>query len=203
MEIRKNCRSHLESTQTSPFLPRCCATTTFSSTILGANSPSAKQPGTIHFLGASGKVQINAENGLIDIPSRIENKKYDLTLDLSGGISFLPPDIFNALATAHADWPNIVGAVGPANGGERADETKASAHATGSRAIRPAFSDQRPRGRGRKRRKDASFKNARYQRSDRRRSSCSTTASGSTMHTRWSTSTLAGWRICRTSMLSA
>ena len=82
------------------------------------------QPGTIHFLGSSGKVQINAENGLIDIPSRIENKKYDLALDLSGGISVLPPDLFNALATAHSDWPNMVGAVGPANGGERADETK-------------------------------------------------------------------------------
>lgn len=81
-------------------------------------------PGTIHFLGSSGKVQVHAENGLIDIPSRIENKKYDLALDLSGEISVLSSGLFNPLLTAHADWPNMVGAVGPANSGERPDETK-------------------------------------------------------------------------------
>ena len=72
-------------------------------------------PGTIHFQGTSAKVQVNAENGFIDIPSRIENKKYDLALDLSGEISSLSSDLFNALAASHADWPRMIGAVGPAS----------------------------------------------------------------------------------------
>ena len=72
-------------------------------------------PGTIHFQGTSAKVQVNAENGFIDIPSRIENKKYDLALDLCGEISSLSSDLFNALAASHADWPRMIGAVGPAS----------------------------------------------------------------------------------------
>jgi len=73
------------------------------------------QPGTLQFRGASGKVQINAENGLIQVPSQIEKKKYNLALDLGSSISFLSDDLFAALATAHPDWPHITGAIGPAN----------------------------------------------------------------------------------------
>jgi hypothetical protein len=72
-------------------------------------------PGTIHFLGSSAKVLINAENGLIQIPSRIENKKYNLGLNLGASIGFLSPEVFDPLAAAHADWPHMTGAVGPAN----------------------------------------------------------------------------------------
>jgi hypothetical protein len=80
-------------------------------------------PGTIHFLGSSGKVLVNAENGLIQVPSKIENKKHNLALDLGASISFLAPELFEPLAAAHADWPHMTGAVGPANmwGGD--DET--------------------------------------------------------------------------------
>jgi len=72
-------------------------------------------PGTIHFRGPSGKVQINAENGLIQVPSQIENKKYNLALDLGSSISFLAEDLFDKLSATHPDWPQITGAVGPAN----------------------------------------------------------------------------------------
>ena len=72
-------------------------------------------PGTIHFRGPSGKVQINAENGLIQVPSQIENKKYNLALDVGSCISFLSDDLFDKLATAHPDWPRMTGAVGSAN----------------------------------------------------------------------------------------
>src|ERR1700680_552206 len=72
-------------------------------------------PGTIHFRGPSGKVQINAENGLIQIPSQIDNKKYNLALDLGASISFLSEELFEKLATAHPDWPHMTGAVGSAN----------------------------------------------------------------------------------------
>jgi hypothetical protein len=72
-------------------------------------------PGTIQFRGPSGKVHIDAENGLIQIPSQIENKKYNLALDLGSCISFLSDELFDRLATAHPDWPHMTGAVGSAN----------------------------------------------------------------------------------------
>jgi hypothetical protein len=72
-------------------------------------------PGTIHFRGPSGKVQVNAENGLIQVPSQIENKKYNLALDVGACISFLSEELFDKLATAHPDWPHMTGAVGSAN----------------------------------------------------------------------------------------
>jgi hypothetical protein len=79
-------------------------------------------PGTIHFLGESAKVQVNAENGLIQVPSQIERKKYNLTLDLGSCISFLSEDLFEQLAAAHPDWPHMTGAVGSANMWGRPEE---------------------------------------------------------------------------------
>jgi hypothetical protein len=81
-------------------------------------------PGTIHFRGPSGKVQINAENGLIQVPSQIENKKYNLALDFGASISFLSEDVFDKLAAAHPDWPRMTGAVGSANMWGADPETK-------------------------------------------------------------------------------
>ena len=81
-------------------------------------------PGTVHFRGPSGKVQINAENGLIQVPSQIENKKYNLALDLGASISFLSSELFDKFATVHADWPHMTGAVGSANMWGTDDETK-------------------------------------------------------------------------------
>jgi hypothetical protein len=72
-------------------------------------------PGTIHFQGSSSKVQINAANGLIQVPSKIENKKYNLALDLGSCISFLSDELFDQLSAAHTDWPHMTGAVGSAN----------------------------------------------------------------------------------------
>jgi hypothetical protein len=72
-------------------------------------------PGTIHFRGPSGKAQVNAENGLIQVPSQIENKKYNLALDVGACISFLSEELFDKLAMAHPDWPHMTGAVGSAN----------------------------------------------------------------------------------------
>jgi hypothetical protein len=72
-------------------------------------------PGTIHFLGQSAKAQINAKNGLIQVPSQMENKKYDLALDLGACISFLSEELFDKFAAAHPGWPHMTGAVGSAN----------------------------------------------------------------------------------------
>ena len=79
-----------------------------------ANRFSIGAPGTIPFHGSSGKVRLT-ENGLIQIPSQIENKKYDLGLDIGSSISFLSEELFDKLAGAHPDWPHMTGAVGPAN----------------------------------------------------------------------------------------
>jgi hypothetical protein len=81
-------------------------------------------PGSIHFLGESTKVLVNAANGLIQVPSRIENKKHNLALDLGSSISFLSPDLFNMLAVAHPEWPHMTGAVGSANMWGADEETK-------------------------------------------------------------------------------
>jgi hypothetical protein len=72
-------------------------------------------PGTIHFRGSSGKVLVNAENGLIQVPSQIERKKYNLALDVGASIGFLSQEVFDKLAADHPDWPHITGAVGSAN----------------------------------------------------------------------------------------
>jgi hypothetical protein len=72
-------------------------------------------PGSLKFKGVSAKVQVNAENGRIEVPAQIENKKYSLELGLGSSISFLNDELFAKLATAHPDWPHMTGAVGPAN----------------------------------------------------------------------------------------
>jgi hypothetical protein len=81
-------------------------------------------PGTLHFHGTPSKVQINAENGLIEVPSQIENKKYNLALDFGSCISFLSEEVFNKMVTAHPDWPEVTGAVGSANMWGAPDEAK-------------------------------------------------------------------------------
>src|SRR5579863_1100773 len=81
-------------------------------------------PGSVKFNGVSSKVVVNPENGLVQVPSKIENKKYNLALDIGSSISFLSEDLFDTLSVAHRDWPRMTGAVGPANMWGSADETK-------------------------------------------------------------------------------
>ena len=71
-------------------------------------------PGTIHFRGSSEKVHVT-ENGLVQVSSQIENKKYNLGLDVGSSISFLSEELFDKVATADPDWPQMTGAVGSAN----------------------------------------------------------------------------------------
>jgi hypothetical protein len=80
------------------------------------------QPGTLKFKGISSKVLINADNGLIQVPSQIENKKHNLALDIGASISFLSQDFSDKLQAAHPDWPHMTGAIGPANMWGRAEE---------------------------------------------------------------------------------
>jgi len=81
-------------------------------------------PGSIHFRGPSVKVVMNATNGLIQVPSQIKGKKYNLALDVGSCVSFLSEELFDKLATAHADWPRMVGAIGSANMWGAPEESK-------------------------------------------------------------------------------
>ncbi len=82
------------------------------------------QPGSLKFKGVKAKVIVNPENGLVQVPSQIENKKYNLALDVGASISFLSGELFDRLAAAHPDWPHMTGAIGPANMWGQDDETR-------------------------------------------------------------------------------
>jgi hypothetical protein len=71
--------------------------------------------GTLKFNGVKAKAIVNAENGLIQIPSQLEKKKCNLALDIGASISLLGPELFDTFAAAHPSWPHMTGAVGPAN----------------------------------------------------------------------------------------
>jgi hypothetical protein len=83
-------------------------------------------PGSLKFNGVKSKMQVSPESGLIQIPSKIENKSYSLGLALGSPFSFLSKELFDKLAADHADWPRMTGAIGPANisGGEDATKRK-------------------------------------------------------------------------------
>jgi len=82
------------------------------------------QPGTLQFKGVKTKVIVNRGNGLIQVPSQVENKKYNLALDLGSSISFLSEELFDKLSIAHPYWPHMIGAIGPANLWGTDDEPK-------------------------------------------------------------------------------
>jgi predicted aspartyl protease len=81
-------------------------------------------PGSIQFKGSSEKAIVNQENGLVQIPSKIEDRKYNLALDVGASISLLSSELFDKVATAHGDWPRMTGAVSSANMWGAADEAK-------------------------------------------------------------------------------
>ena len=82
-------------------------------------------PGSMKFKGVKSKMIVDGDGGFIQIPSKIENKNYNLGLDVGSSISFLSEELFDKLASGHPDWPHMTGAVGPANMGEADDdETK-------------------------------------------------------------------------------
>jgi hypothetical protein len=81
-------------------------------------------PGSLKFNGVKTKMLVDTSNGLIQIPGKIDNKSYDLGLDIGSSASFLSEELFERLANAHPNWPHLTGAVGPFNTGEFVDEPK-------------------------------------------------------------------------------
>jgi hypothetical protein len=82
---------------------------------------------------------VNGENGLIQVPSQIEGKKYNLALDVGSCISFLSGELFDKLAGAHSEWPRMSGAVGSANMWGAPEETKWQVMTVGRVQYGPLF----------------------------------------------------------------
>jgi hypothetical protein len=80
--------------------------------------------GRLKLDGVKNKMLVNGSNGLIRIPSRIENKNADLALDLGSSANFLSVELFDKLSNAHPNSPHLTGAVGPFNSGELDSEPK-------------------------------------------------------------------------------
>ncbi|HVI06828.1 MAG TPA: hypothetical protein VND65_00895 [Candidatus Binatia bacterium] len=83
------------------------------------------RPGGIAFEGVKAKVITNPVSGLIQVPSQIEKKRFNLGLDLGSSITFLDPSLFDGLTAAHPQWPHMTGGVGPANSRGSATELAA------------------------------------------------------------------------------
>jgi PDZ domain-containing protein len=73
------------------------------------------QPGSLEFNGVKSKAVVDPQNGLVQIPSQLERKKYNLGLDMGSSISYLSEELFDQLSASHPEWPHMTGAVGPAN----------------------------------------------------------------------------------------
>jgi hypothetical protein len=73
------------------------------------------ESGTLHFNGVKTKVLTNAQNGLMQVPSKIEGKSYSLALDLGAPIGFLDGELVSKLLQAHPRWPHMTGGIGIAN----------------------------------------------------------------------------------------
>jgi len=73
------------------------------------------QPGTLHFKGMQARALVNAQNGLIQIATKIEGKSLNLALDAGASVSFLSPNLVDTLLHTHTNWPHMTGAIGIAN----------------------------------------------------------------------------------------
>ncbi len=71
-------------------------------------------PGQIKFTGTSAKALVNPSNGLIQVPAKIADQTYSLTLDLGACFSMLAGDVFQGLRKSHPAWPHMTGSVGSA-----------------------------------------------------------------------------------------
>ena len=72
-------------------------------------------PGALKFQGPASKVIVNDQNGLIQVPAKINGEDHNLALDVGASYSFISATLVAKLAQEHSDWPRMKGAVGAAN----------------------------------------------------------------------------------------
>jgi len=79
-------------------------------------------PGSLKFNGVKSRCS-STQARLHSNPSKIENKNYNLGLDIGSSISFLLGRIIRQAGKPPIrEWPHMTGAVGPANMGEAGDD---------------------------------------------------------------------------------
>jgi len=81
-------------------------------------------PGTISFQGTATKAQINPQNGLIQLASKIDGADYTISFDAGSSTSLLSAELLEKWLKAHPSWPHLTGAIGFANMWGAEDETK-------------------------------------------------------------------------------
>ena len=72
-------------------------------------------PGSISFQGTAAKAQINPQNGLVQIASKIDGAEYTISFDAGSSTSLLSGELIEKWQKAHPTWPHMIGAIGSAN----------------------------------------------------------------------------------------
>ena len=72
-------------------------------------------PGSISFQGTAAKAQINPQNGLLQIASKIDGLDYTISFDAGSSTSLLSGELIEKWLKAHPSWPHMTGATGSAN----------------------------------------------------------------------------------------
>jgi hypothetical protein len=72
-------------------------------------------PGSISFQGTAAKAQINPQNGLVQIASKIDGQDYTISFDAGSSTSLLSGELIEKWLKAHPAWPHMTGAIGSAN----------------------------------------------------------------------------------------
>src|SRR5215469_2702662 len=80
-------------------------------------------PGSISFEGTAAKAQINPQNGLVQIASKIDGQDYTISFDAGSSTSLLSGELIEKWLKAHPAWPHMTGAIGSANMWGAAEET--------------------------------------------------------------------------------
>jgi len=100
--------------------PGCSAQITIPSTVLRSydllfDFPNRQftigAPGSIPFKGPSSKVLVNSQNGLIQVPSKIEGKEFNLALDLGASVSLVSAEELSGWQKSHPAWPHMTGGI--------------------------------------------------------------------------------------------
>ena len=72
-------------------------------------------PGSVSFQGTTAKAQINPQNGLIQIASKIDGQDYTISFDVGSSTSLLSGELIAKWLKTHPGWPHMTGAIGAAN----------------------------------------------------------------------------------------
>jgi predicted aspartyl protease len=81
-------------------------------------------PDSIQFKGVSSKGLLNSQNGLIQLPSKINGEEFNLALDVGASITLLSRERIAQWHKAEPSWPSMVGGVASANMWGSEEETR-------------------------------------------------------------------------------